>query len=310
MLMMKNMRLLIATLLLLLPLLISACGSVATPVPGEDELHSEEEAHSEETTEEETPEEDAESIESVEAEDETDAETTSEAEADVAIASTELQPIEVITATPLPTEAPTELPAVIVPTDVPTEIPPTVVPTEVPPTIAPTELPPTDVPPTVAPTQVPPTEAPAEEAAAEEVEPTEAADAEAAEAEVAATPYTMTEEDAQIVQLVQFFGDPVNGEALFAQQYDTALGPWMCTQCHLVDSEQMLIGPGMLNLVDRAGERIPGMAAELYIYNSIIAPNDYIVPTYPGNVMPGNYAELLSEQDLYDISAYLLSLEG
>jgi Tol biopolymer transport system component len=54
-------------------------------------------------------------------------------------------------ATPVPTEAPTEVPPAEAPTDVPpapTEVPPTPVPSEVPPTPVPTEVPPTPVPPT------------------------------------------------------------------------------------------------------------------------------------------------------------------
>lgn len=125
-------------------------------------------------------------------------------------------------------------------------------------------------------------------------------------------PPTPTEEPQQAVdqvtRLVQAFGDPASGEQLFQQTFSTSLGDWACMQCHLVDSEAMLIGPGMLNLNQRAGERIEGQTAELYVYNSIIHPNDYIVETYPENVMPQNYAEVLTEQQLYDLAAYLLSL--
>lgn len=209
---------------------------------------------------------------------ETHGEEAADAEGDsVASAPTVAAPVDIITATTPPTQMP--------PTEAPTEAPATEIPTESPPTVAPTEAP-------------------------TEVAPTEAAPADSVTAGVEVTPYEMTEADEQVVQLVQFFGDAANGEQLFQRQFDTAAGPWMCTQCHNIANEERLIGPGMLNLNDRAGERIPGMAAEFYVYNSIIHPNDYIVPDYPANVMPANYEELLSEQDLYDLSAYLLSLEG
>lgn len=115
----------------------------------------------------------------------------------------------------------------------------------------------------------------------------------------------------QITRLVQAFGDPASGQTLFSSTFTTAQGDWACTTCHYVDREDRLIGPGMLNLHDRAGSRVEGLTAEQYVFNSIIHPNDFIVPgdpPYPEGVMPQNYREVFTDQQLYDLAAYLLSL--
>jgi mono/diheme cytochrome c family protein len=98
--------------------------------------------------------------------------------------------------------------------------------------------------------------------------------------------------------------DPEHGETLFAM----IEGGSPCSTCHYVDSDESLVGPGMLGLADVAGERVEGQSAEEYLYNSIVHPNEYIVEGYPEMVMPQNYDDLLSEQDMYDLVAYMLTL--
>lgn len=157
-----------------------------------------------------------------------------------------------------------------------TPVPPTATATSVPPT-------PTTPPPT-------PTDAPAEEEATSA--PAQAQD--------------------PLVLLVSRFGNPARGDELFHTVYNnTSTGPYACSTCHNAASEDRLIGPGLYNLRDHADQRVEGQVAEAYIYNSILHPNDFIVPAeppYPANLMPNNYRDLFSDQDLYDIIAYILTL--
>lgn len=95
--------------------------------------------------------------------------------------------------------------------------------------------------------------------------------------------------------------DPTNGEALLVMGVP-------CTSCHNFDSENMLVGPGMLNIPTRAESRIEGVVAERYLYNSIVHPNDYIVEGFSQGVMPQVYTDLFSENELLDIVAYLMTL--
>lgn len=98
-------------------------------------------------------------------------------------------------------------------------------------------------------------------------------------------------------------GDPVAGQQVFI-----AAAPAPCSTCHLVDSESMLVGPGLLNLADRAGSRVPGLNAVEYIHQSIVDPAAHIVEGYAGGMLPG-YDVSLTEQQLNDLIAYLLTLQ-
>ncbi|MCA9912736.1 MAG: cytochrome c, partial [Anaerolineae bacterium] len=136
-------------------------------------------------------------------------------------------------------------------------------------------------------------EATAEEAAAEETvaEATEAV-AEEAPAVDASDPYAVRVSES----------DPANGETLFNQMTSTGFA---CSTCHRVDSDQMLVGPGMLGIPSRAATRVEGQRAQEYIYHSITAPNDYIVESYPVGVMPQVYSDVFTDDEIYDIIAYL-----
>lgn len=102
-----------------------------------------------------------------------------------------------------------------------------------------------------------------------------------------------------IIELVAN-ADPVNGEALFNSGLP-------CTSCHLVDSEDSLVGPGLLNIPQRAETRIEGEVAERYLYTSIILPNDFIVDGFAG-AMPPSYPDSYTEEEIHDIVAYLMTL--
>lgn len=181
-----------------------------------------------------------------------------------------------------------------------TEIAPTATPTTTPsptPTVtpSPTALPPTATPLPPTETPVPPTEAPTEVPA----EP-EAAAGDPLEAALAA-------------------GDPEAGMAVFNAQWALPDNQpqWACSSCHSVDpSQTMLIGPGLWNVVQRDYiDETESQNAVEYIRNSILHPQDFIAPLpadSPMNawslLMPHGWEEALSEQELNDVVAYLVTL--
>jgi len=162
----------------------------------------------------------------------------------------------------------------------------------------------TPVPPTA--TSVPPTEVPTEA-------PTEIVTEEPTEVITESAPAVeLSAEDEQVLIFIQEFGNPAKGQEIFNTAYEvntmSGLAEWKCSTCHLVDSDVAGVGPGLYSLSDRAGGRIPGYPAEVYVYHSIMTPAQYIVSGFPENLMPIGYGEVLSQQDIYDVAAYILSL--
>jgi len=98
-------------------------------------------------------------------------------------------------------------------------------------------------------------------------------------------------------------GDPEAGAALFV----SVPGNAACSTCHLVDSEQMLVGPGMANIATHVADRADGDIVG-YLRQSILEPNAHVVEGYPPGVMPQTYADSLTEDQINDLIAYMLSL--
>lgn len=105
-------------------------------------------------------------------------------------------------------------------------------------------------------------------------------------------------------------GDPAAGETL-AQD----LG---CTGCHILST----VGPPWEGEGDLAGigaraesrieqDNYTGQAttAQQYLIESIVLTNAHVVEGYDSGLMPGNYGERITEQNLADLIAYLLTFD-
>ena len=104
--------------------------------------------------------------------------------------------------------------------------------------------------------------------------------------------------------------DPENGAILFETFQETAGTGYSCANCHSPTSEEKLVGPGLLNIKSRAVNRVEGQSAAEYIYNSIVNPREVVVEDYDPELMPDNWAALYTNLEIFDIVAYLLTLEG
>jgi cytochrome c oxidase subunit 2 len=83
-----------------------------------------------------------------------------------------------------------------------------------------------------------------------------------------------------------------------------------CLSCHSLDGSQ-LVGPTWQGL--SGAERVfddgtTAVADEEYLRNAIINPNSQVVQGYPANVMPQNYTERLSEEEINGLVEYIKSL--
>lgn len=91
--------------------------------------------------------------------------------------------------------------------------------------------------------------------------------------------------------------DPAQGAQLVEQ--------YSCVACHRLGAENN-IAPAFVGIAERAALRRPPLTASAYIYESIVNPTAYTVESY-NPAMPQNYGERLSDRELGDIIAYLLT---
>ena len=104
--------------------------------------------------------------------------------------------------------------------------------------------------------------------------------------------------------------DPQKGAILFETFQETAGTGYSCANCHSPTSEEKLVGPGLLNIKSRALTRVEGQSAVEYIYNSIVDPKAIVVEDYDPELMPDNWSDIYTNLEIFDIVAYLLTLEG
>ncbi|MCP4426313.1 MAG: hydrogenase iron-sulfur subunit [Chloroflexi bacterium] len=101
--------------------------------------------------------------------------------------------------------------------------------------------------------------------------------------------------------------DPEAGEELY---YENSLGTnAACRICHSLDKDVVLVGPSFYGIATRAAGRVPGMTAEEYLYQSIIDPNAYVVEEFPAGQMVPNLGEILTQEQIEDLIAFLMTME-
>ncbi len=83
-----------------------------------------------------------------------------------------------------------------------------------------------------------------------------------------------------------------------------------CTVCHSVEPGIELVGPNLAAVASRAGARVPGMSEEEYLRQSIVDPDAFIVEGYRPGQMLDTYQEILTEDEISGLVAYLMSLDG
>lgn len=81
-----------------------------------------------------------------------------------------------------------------------------------------------------------------------------------------------------------------------------------CISCHTLSGISTgTVGPVLDGIGENAGTRVDGMTAEEYIRQSVLDPSAYIVDGFADGVMPQNFAEVLTEDQINDLVTFLLS---
>jgi cytochrome c len=75
-----------------------------------------------------------------------------------------------------------------------------------------------------------------------------------------------------------------------------------------VQPGQNLVGPSLGGIANVAGQMVSGQSAEEYLHESIVSPDAYVVEGFQSGIMPSNYGTQLSEQQINDLVAYLMTL--
>jgi cytochrome c2 len=110
-------------------------------------------------------------------------------------------------------------------------------------------------------------------------------------------------------------GDAANGQALFRQS--VLAGNAGCVTCHSLEPGKVLVGPSMGGIATRAATTVPGQSAEQYLRESIVDTNAFLStgcnaanPQAPcvAGIMPQDWPQKLTEQQIDDLVAYLLTL--
>ncbi|UCC86137.1 MAG: c-type cytochrome [Anaerolineales bacterium] len=83
-----------------------------------------------------------------------------------------------------------------------------------------------------------------------------------------------------------------------------------CAGCHAIQGISAgVVGPNLTQIGQVAATRQDGVSAEDYIRESVVNPGAYVVEGYQPNIMPQNYGEQFSNQELDDLVAFLLAQE-
>ncbi len=84
-----------------------------------------------------------------------------------------------------------------------------------------------------------------------------------------------------------------------------------CQGCHNLEQDQTesnrgAIAPNLGNLNEEAPNMVAGQDALTYVINSITHPNDFIVPGYVAGIMPQNFPDRMSTEEIEGMAQWLL----
>jgi cytochrome c2 len=106
----------------------------------------------------------------------------------------------------------------------------------------------------------------------------------------------------EVETLLAQFGALPAGQASAGEQVFSSAG---CVACHSLDEGVVLVGPSLHGIGTRAGTQRPDYPPEAYLYQSIVNPNAFVVEGFQPSIMPQTFADVLSEQQLADVIAFL-----
>lgn len=97
------------------------------------------------------------------------------------------------------------------------------------------------------------------------------------------------------------------GKAIFDQSViGTNAG---CVTCHSLVKDVTLVGPSLAGIATKAESTVSGKSAEEYLKESIVDPNAFIREGFTASVMPQNWSEVLTDEQINQLVDYLMTLK-
>lgn len=97
------------------------------------------------------------------------------------------------------------------------------------------------------------------------------------------------------------------GEALFKQAtHSDAPG---CLACHSLQADVVLVGPSLAGVAQRTIDRQPNQEVAAYLRESIVSPDAYTVDGFTPGVMYQQYEDVLTDDQIDDLVAFILTLQ-
>ena len=104
-------------------------------------------------------------------------------------------------------------------------------------------------------------------------------------------------------------GNAAAGEALYKQPVIGKNSAPGCNTCHSLEEGVTLVGPSHAGMGTRAATAVAGQSAEEFLHESIVNPNTVITDGFTAGVMYPAFGTDLSDQEIADLVAYLMTLK-
>ncbi|HLA96969.1 MAG TPA: cytochrome c [Anaerolineales bacterium] len=104
-------------------------------------------------------------------------------------------------------------------------------------------------------------------------------------------------------------GNPARGKVLYQKTILSPRAAPGCITCHSLEAGVTLVGPSHAGVAERAGSMVPGLSAEGYLRESIINPDAHVLEGFFPGIMYQEFGEDLSEQEINDLVAFMLTLK-
>jgi nitric oxide reductase subunit C len=99
------------------------------------------------------------------------------------------------------------------------------------------------------------------------------------------------------------------GEAAAGKQVFHEISTPACGACHSLEPGKVIVGPSLAGIGTTAPYQAAGLSPAEFLHQSIIEPDADLAPGFAAQVMPTTYSVQLTEEQIADLVAFLLSLK-